>query len=880
MSILLSAIGNNGADLQSPLKLEFDNSAPAVVAVGAKTSQNVFIQWGDGTSTNVTTTGVYTHEYPSVEGMTYVCSVHGGLVELGYEPSAVLTDPILQAQLENPALISVVDFGNLNSFTTARFQYAINLVSVPDTLSPYFTSLNGMFMGCTMFNNANIAAWDVSAVTDMSYTFYDCASFSVGAIAGWDVSAVMNMDAMFYNASVFVDDLSGWCVTNIATEPPDFATGAATFNHPVWGTCPGNCSTFWGSTVLQLDFSNSLDGSTATPDLSPVGTSADLKANVSVEDGSLRAYGGYLSYSRSPSFSPNDPFFYEAYITIYPGASGFAFSFSSGAYATVGNLGINFNGLGSGYSNPRGPVFTSEDLGITLGQEFHFLFQRNADGSAFATVDGVVSYQWAALNDLSGLNEFSIFGLPNRTDVSATGMKVRALRYVIGEAPFVPPLIPTPLPFPQEACPVPPAVCFEGYHLVSVQLVSSASPTDFTDQGPYGLVPTVTDAAVVGGYAEDAGAAPSVAFASSPLFAMAGARTIEFFLIIDETSPDIRTFAAFGDKYFYVEADSTRLRSQGFAVHGTNFDDPTTSAPLVLGQEYHIRLVIGGVSATAYVNGNMSSSGVVATADKNPRTFDLMGASGEVGFKGMRIRGFRFTRAIVNTGTFVPPSLPFPNVVCLPLCDDDYNAVALQILDGSDPDGTVFTDYGPNALTPASQVNVEIENTYGQSTDAASWWPQLRYADSVQFNNSGPFTLQFKLTVLDIAPYFRWFCAKDTNVSFYLQYDNTLQAIGWFGSSITINFPPLVQGYEHEICIASDGSTGYSFLDGELLNTHPGLFGLDTGAVPFDPFIALGQRGLFNAKMRGLRFTRACLYTESYIPSPLPYPTTSCVMPA
>ena len=879
MSILLSAIGNNGADLQSPLKLEFDNSAPAVVAVGAKTSQNVFIQWGDGTSTNVTMPGIYTHEYPATPGSTYVCSVHGGLVELGYDPADVRLDPILQSQLENPALLSVVDFGNLNSFTTARFQYAVNLVSVPDTLSPYFTSLNGMFMGCSLFNDTNVAAWDVSMVTDMSYTFYDCISFSVGAIAGWDVSAVTNMDAMFYNAWNFVDDLSGWCVTNIATEPTDFATGAATFDHPVWGTCPGNCSTYWGSTVLQLDFSNAMDGSTATPDQSSTGRTPDFISNVSVDDGALRAYGGYLSYSRSPSFSPNEPFFYEGYLTLDPGASGYALSFSSGAYATIGAQGITFSGLGS-YTTPRGPVFDSEDLGITLGQEFHFLFQRNADGSAFATVDGVTSYQWAALNDLSSLEEFSIFGLPSRTDVSATGMKVRAFRYVIGEAPFLAPFTPTPLPFPQEACPIPPATCFEAYHLVSVQLVAGPSPTDFTDEGPFALVPTVSDAAVVAGYAESTGATPSVAFASNPLFAMTGTRTVEFFLTIDETSPDTRTFAAFGDKYFYVEPDSTRLRSQGFSAYGTNFDDPTTMSPLVLGQEYHIRLVMGNAVATAYVNGLMSSSGTVSAADKNPRAFDLMGASGEVRFSGMRIRGFRFTRALVNTAAFTPPSLPFPTVACVPLCFDDYNAVALQILDGSDPDGTVFADYGPSALTPSSQVNVEIENTYGQSTDAASWWPQLRYADSTQFNNSGPFTLQFKLTILDVAPYFRWFCAKDTNVSFYLQYDSTLQAIGWFGGSVTINFPPLANGVEHEICISSDGSTGYHFLDGELLGTTPGLFGLDTGAVPFDPFIALGQRGLFNAKMRGLRFTRACLYTENYIPAPLPYPTTSCTMPS
>jgi hypothetical protein len=48
------------------------------------------------------------------------------------------------------------------------------------------------------------------------------------------------MNLMFYGATSFNQNLSGWCVTNIPTEPTDFSTNSALteLNKPVWGTCP------------------------------------------------------------------------------------------------------------------------------------------------------------------------------------------------------------------------------------------------------------------------------------------------------------------------------------------------------------------------------------------------------------------------------------------------------------------------------------------------------------------------------------------------------------------------------------------------------------------------------------------------------------------
>ncbi len=45
-------------------------------------------------------------------------------------------------------------------------------------------------------------------------------------IMSWDVSSVTSMYGMFYNATVFNQDLSGWCVSLITSTPNGFDSGA------------------------------------------------------------------------------------------------------------------------------------------------------------------------------------------------------------------------------------------------------------------------------------------------------------------------------------------------------------------------------------------------------------------------------------------------------------------------------------------------------------------------------------------------------------------------------------------------------------------------------------------------------------------------------
>ena len=75
----------------------------------------------------------------------------------------------------------------------------------------------------------------------MGWAFRGLINFYNDSITGWDASNVTNMSGMFLDATNFNQNLRGWCVEKIPTEPAgylsDFATGSAltSVNKPNWG---------------------------------------------------------------------------------------------------------------------------------------------------------------------------------------------------------------------------------------------------------------------------------------------------------------------------------------------------------------------------------------------------------------------------------------------------------------------------------------------------------------------------------------------------------------------------------------------------------------------------------------------------------------------
>lgn len=163
---------------------------------------DVSVDWGDGTSDAYTTSGYKLHTYAS--GGVYEVRISGSLTQFGGSTST-----------HQAKITECRSFGDLGLTSLVRaFLNCSNILLVPDDIPPTVTTINGIFVAATSFNGPEVSGWNVENVT--------------------------NMGSAFFTASSFNQDLTSWCVTNIPTEPSNFATGSALTpeNKPVWGTCP------------------------------------------------------------------------------------------------------------------------------------------------------------------------------------------------------------------------------------------------------------------------------------------------------------------------------------------------------------------------------------------------------------------------------------------------------------------------------------------------------------------------------------------------------------------------------------------------------------------------------------------------------------------
>ena len=95
--------------------------------------------------------------------------------------------------------------------------------------------------------NADISAWDVSNVTDMSYmfshTFEKVGNFNAD-ISSWDVSSVTYMVGMFLDASAFNQNIGSWDVSNV-TNMEEMFRGASSFNQDISSWNTENVTKMW-----------------------------------------------------------------------------------------------------------------------------------------------------------------------------------------------------------------------------------------------------------------------------------------------------------------------------------------------------------------------------------------------------------------------------------------------------------------------------------------------------------------------------------------------------------------------------------------------------------------------------------------------------------
>ena len=77
-------------------------------------------------------------------------------------------------------------------------------------------TMRGMFFDNEMFDQ-NLQLWSVNATTDMESMFEEASAFN-GIISSWDVSQVQNMNRMFKGAVNFNIPLDLWKVHNVGTD--------------------------------------------------------------------------------------------------------------------------------------------------------------------------------------------------------------------------------------------------------------------------------------------------------------------------------------------------------------------------------------------------------------------------------------------------------------------------------------------------------------------------------------------------------------------------------------------------------------------------------------------------------------------------------------
>lgn len=156
-----------------------------------------------------------------------VAAFEGSIFKAGQEVTSWNTSKLENAELMFASTQYVrCNIDTLDGFTSMDFSAV--------------TNAKRMFKGIRIVYAINLSQWNWSSLVDASYMFEDAIFLAFNGAELWKVGNVTNMTGMFRNFTTYTySDLSGWCVTNIATAPSNFApAGMPAALRPVWGSCP------------------------------------------------------------------------------------------------------------------------------------------------------------------------------------------------------------------------------------------------------------------------------------------------------------------------------------------------------------------------------------------------------------------------------------------------------------------------------------------------------------------------------------------------------------------------------------------------------------------------------------------------------------------
>ena len=247
---------------------------------------NFVVDWGDGTSNNITAYNQpeKNHTYSSIG--TYTITIKGVFQGFGFQGTGdrlkILSisnwgdfefkDSSSGAgyfkSCENLDLSLVADIVNIGNCTNFEgcFESCNSLTTINNCNNwnmSNVTIMTSMFINSPLFNQ-NIGGWDVSSVVDMVQMFDGATSFNQN-IGNWNVISVTNMSYMFAGATSFNQDIGNWDVGNVVDMIQMFA-GATSFNQDIGSWSVGIVSSmnrmFAGATAFNQDIGGWNTGST------------------------------------------------------------------------------------------------------------------------------------------------------------------------------------------------------------------------------------------------------------------------------------------------------------------------------------------------------------------------------------------------------------------------------------------------------------------------------------------------------------------------------------------------------------------------------------------------------------------------------------------
>ena len=180
---------------------------------------NADVDWGDGKKNHYTKAGNYNHTY--LKGGIKTVKITGKVTHFGAKDYK-----------NADQIIAVVNFGNIGlTDLSYAFYKAKNFTDVPKKIPANITNLSYAFKEALIFNDADIASWNVSKVTNMSFMFMQAKKFNQN-LNKWNVSNVTDMQSMFYYAVLFNSNITNWNVSKVKNMNRMFAV-ATKFNQNI-----------------------------------------------------------------------------------------------------------------------------------------------------------------------------------------------------------------------------------------------------------------------------------------------------------------------------------------------------------------------------------------------------------------------------------------------------------------------------------------------------------------------------------------------------------------------------------------------------------------------------------------------------------------------